>query len=113
MIFQHGLHGGFLVVLRSHADHVRRHQGHAVFLWIGQNQGANGDGAEQMIFRVDHIAGVDGFLVHARRANLCNGLRRGHLRTQGHEFRRHHGTGGIVGIFQKFVNLLAGVRIGL
>ena len=60
-----------------------------------------------------HIAGVDRLLVDARAADAQDRFLDRHVRAQGDIFGGHDRAGGILGIAQDLVDLLAHVRLGL
>ena len=62
---------------------------------------------------LQHITGIDCFLVHAGTADPQDRVAHRHVRSQFHVLRRHHGSGGIFRILQDLVDLLAHLRIGL
>ena len=60
-----------------------------------------------------HIAGVDRLLVDARAADAQNRFLDRHIRAQGDIFGGHDRAGGILGIAQNLVDLLAHLGVGL
>ena len=66
---------------------------------------------QSILFR--NVAGINGLLIHALAANAENGLLHRHVGAQGNVFRGHDGAGGILGVTQDFVDLLAHLGVGL
>ena len=79
---------------------------------LAQKQILDRDKADQLASAGD-IAGVDGLFVDAGTADAEDGFLHRHIRPQGHIFRRHDGAGGVFGVAQDLIDLLAHVRLGL
>ena len=79
---------------------------------LAQKQILDRDKADQLASAGD-IAGVDGLFVDAGTADAEDGFLHRHIRPQGHIFRRHDGAGGVFGVAQDLIDLLAHFRLGL
>ena len=77
-----------------------------------EKQVLDGDRAEELSPLRD-VTGVDGLLVYARPADAGDRLRHGHVRPQRDVLRRHDRAGGVFGIAQDLVDLLAHLRVCL
>ena len=62
---------------------------------------------------VNDIADVDGFLVRAGAADALQCVQHGHGGLQIHILRSHDGAGGILRVFQNFVDALPHIRVGV
>ena len=104
----------FLVGQRADGDHVLIHDlAHGRVVVRGQKQVLDRHRAQELSPLRD-VAGVNRLLVHARAPDAHDRLRHGHARAERDIFRRHDRPGGVFGIAQDLVDLLAhlGVRLG-
>ena len=60
---------------------------------------------------VHYVADVDGLLVRPGAADVLQGVLHGEVRPQVHELRGHDGAGGVLRVFQNFVDALARLRV--
>ena len=99
-----------LVGGRADADDiVVHHVADQLVVWVlGQNQRAQRDGADEGAVTVRNVAVVDGFLVKAVLADGRHGLRHRPVGAQLHQFGGHHAAGGVLGVFEQFVDHAAG-----
>lgn len=101
------------VVERADRDDVLLHDrldGRVVIL--AQKQVLDAGQADELVAAGD-VAGVDRLLVDARAADAQDRFLDRHVRAQGDIFGGHDRAGGILGIAQDLVDLLAHVRFGL
>ena len=79
---------------------------------LAQKQVLDAGQADELVAAGD-VAGVDRLLVDARAADAQDRFLDRHVRAQGDIFGGHDRAGGILGIAQDLVDLLAHVRLGL
>ena len=80
---------------------------------VGEEDRAQGNDAEQLARGIHHIADVDGLLVRAGAADALEGVLHRHVSLEVDELRRHQRAGSILGIFENFIDALAGVGVGV
>ena len=113
VVFRQHLRDLFLVGQRADGDHVFVHDlAHGGVVVRGEEQILDRHRAEEFPPLGD-IAGVDRLLVHARAADTGDRLGHGHARPQRDILRRHDRSGGVFGIAQDLVDLLAHLGVGL
>ena len=78
-----------------------------------KHQRAQRNHADQRAVTVGDIAVVDGFFVKAVFADGLDGLRHRHTGAQLHKLGGHHAAGGVLGVFEQFVDHAAGRRVSL
>ena len=104
----------FLVVLGIDGDNGFRHDLPDLrVVTFRQEQVLDGDNAQQRPVPVQHIAGIDGFLIHTLPADTEDGLLHGHFRPQGHILHGHQGAGGVFGVAKNLIDGPAHFRVRL
>ena len=102
-----------LIVERVDGDDVLLHDGFdGRLVVLTQKQILDRDQTDQLV-SARNVAGVNGLLVDAGTADAEDGLLHRHVRPQGNIFRRHDRAGGILGIAENLVDLLAHLRLRL
>ena len=112
VVFGEHLRDGLLVLGRRDGNDVRLHDVLDHVVIVREDERAQRERADEPAL-VDHIAGVDRFLIDAGALDALGRLLHGHLRAEGDELRCHDAAGAVLGIAQDLVDHPAHVGVGL
>ena len=101
----------FLVVQSGNRDDIFLHKFFYQFIFIGEKQCSEGQYPHQMLFVVNNITGVNGFLIQTVFADNLHGALCCHGFGKVHKLYGHQTSGGVFGIMQETVDESTGFPV--
>ena len=104
VVLAHGLGHIFLVVQGHHGHHIGIHKVLNAVVLIRQKQIPHRQNTLQVSGGVGDIENIDGLQLTANAADALEGVRHGHVLLQTQVLHIHDGAGGILRVFQHFID---------